>query len=118
MLLSAASAGGAVACYAKAEQLRTEAKLLMARGNAQGAEYVSTFDGQYADQQARSYDDSRTMKQRAVLWDRGRYMLILSIAVFAIAAYCLFLMARLREQVLESTELDHGERANPIPQSR
>ena len=42
-------------------------------------------------------------------------MLIFAIIVFRFAAYCLFLDGRLREQVLESTELDHGSQAHPFP---
>ena len=101
--LSVATAGGAAACYARSTQLKSDAKLIQLRANAQAAEYASTFDGQYADQQLGTYELRRQVEERSEQWKRAQMLLVLAAVVLAFGSYCLFLMARLREQLLQGT---------------
>lgn len=99
--LAVVAAFGAGACYLRASQLRSDAHWLLLRSNAQADEYASTFDGTYADQQLGTYAQRREVLERAHLWQRFQLLLTMSAVVLLACAYVLFLLARLREQLME-----------------
>src|SRR5260370_10188749 len=69
---------GAVACFLKTSQLRTEAGWLMARADAQAAEYSSTLDTAIAETQLATLELHRAVLQRAYTWQRLEMVLILA----------------------------------------
>jgi hypothetical protein len=89
---------GAVACFLKTSQLRTEAGWLMARADAQAAEYSSTLDSAIAETQLATLELHRAVLQRAYTWQRLEMLLILAAVVSAFCAYFLHLYNRLRRQ--------------------
>ncbi len=90
---------GAVACFLKTSQLRTEAGWLMARADAQAAEYSSTLDSAIAETQLATLELHRAVLQRAHTWQRLEMVLILAAVVSAFCAYFLHLYNRLRRQL-------------------
>ena len=62
--LSVLAAGGAAGCFLRAAQLRTEAKWLMARSDAQAAEYSTTLDSAMAEAQLSLLEARRTVLER------------------------------------------------------
>jgi hypothetical protein len=104
------SAGGAVGCYVRSSELKREAGWLLERGNAQAAEYASTFDGAIAEAQLKTFEARRLVLDRAHLWQRGQMLLILVTVIAALSGYLLFLFHRLR------ADLEHlGPEAVPSP---
>jgi hypothetical protein len=93
---------GAVACFLKTSQLRTEAGWLMARADAQAAEYSSTLDSAIAETQLATLELHRAVLQRAYTWQRLEMLLILAAVVSAFCAYFLHLYHRLRQQLDEA----------------
>jgi len=102
--LSAVTAAGAVACYTRSVQLGTDGEFLKLRAKASEDAYASTFDGQYMDQQLATYEQRRQVLERSQLWKRGAAMLSLAAVALLIVGYCLFLLSRLREQLMEVTQ--------------
>jgi hypothetical protein len=102
--LSVLSAAGAGLCYWQASRLRSEAEWQLARGNAQAQEYAATFDGAAAERQLANYDARRELLARAHLWQRFQLLLILVAVVSALGSYVLYLLARLRQQLVEASD--------------
>ena len=96
-------AGGAVACFLKASALRSEARWLMARGEAMAAEYNRSFDGAFADSELSSFEQRRGVLERALVWQRFQLVLVLGSVGSAFCAYLLYLYRRLRAQLVETT---------------
>lgn len=96
-------AGGAVQCFLKASELRSEARWLLARGNAQADQYAATFDGTVADSQLSTFAQRRAVLERADRWQRLQLVLVLATAIAAFCSYVLYLFRRLREQLVEGT---------------
>lgn len=101
LLSCAICAGGAVASYQKASQLRSEASWLMARGDAQAAEYAATLDSAIAETQLATFEQRRVVLEQAHRWQRLQMLLTLVSLLAAICAYVLHLLRRLRKQLLE-----------------
>jgi hypothetical protein len=99
--LALAAAAGAAACYVRAARLRSDASWLLMRGNAQADQYASTFEGAYADQQLGTYAQRREVLERSHVWQRSQLLLTMCAVVLLICAYVLFLLARLRTQLME-----------------
>ena len=102
--LSLGCAGLAVGCTLRAERLHARAAWLLVRGTAEGAEYTSTFDGRHVDQQLLTFQERRAVMERAGAWQRGATGLLMASALLVLASYGLFLLARLREQLLASPD--------------
>jgi hypothetical protein len=111
IILAAACAGGAVACFFRASQLRSEGEWLLARGNAQAEEYASTFDNAAAESQLVSFEKRREVLEQAHRWQRYQMLLIMSSVAAAFASYLLYLFYRLREQLVDAQadEDDKGQ---------
>src|ERR687892_185490 len=90
------SAGGAVGCYVQNSALKREAGWLLERGNAQAAEYASTFDASIVEAQLKTFEARRAVLDRAHLWQRAQMLLILVTVIGAFSGYVLFLYHRLR----------------------
>lgn len=103
LVLSLGSAGLAAGCTVRAGHLAEQARWMLLKGNAQGAEYTSTFDGKYVDQQLVSYQERRSILERAQVWQGGSSALSIIAGLLVAAAYALFLRARLEEQRLETS---------------
>ena len=101
------TAAGAVAGYLKTSQLRTEAGWLMARADAQAAEYSSTLDSTIAETQLATLELHRGVLQRAYGWQRIEMLLILAAVVSAFCAYFLHLYRRLWQQLDEPEVSSH-----------
>jgi len=99
--LSVLAAGGAAGCFLRAAQLQTEAKWLMARSDAQAAEYSTTLDSAMAEAQLSLLEARRTVLERAYSWQRAEMLLILVAVVAAFCAYVFYLYHGLREQLAE-----------------
>ena len=112
-LISLLCALGAVGCFLRSRQLKSEAAWLMARSNAEAAEYARSFDGQYADKQLATYDDRRDALERAHTWQVGQMLLVLSAVIAAFASYVFFLFRRLREQLVDA--LPEEVALEPVP---
>ena len=106
--LSVASAGGAAACFYKAETLRNEADWLLVRSKAQAAEYSRSFDTQAAEQQLKTFSARRATLERAHLWQRGQMLATLLSALAAVATYALYLLKRLDDQLIDAESELHG----------
>jgi hypothetical protein len=92
----ALSAAGAVVSFQKSALLRTEARWLMARADAQAAEYAGSLDSALAEQQLALFDQRRLILERAHFWERLQTGLILLGATAGISAYLAYLLHRLR----------------------
>lgn len=90
----------AVACTARARHLDSKGAWLLHRGSAEAAEYLSTFDGKYVDQELVTYEERRAVLERAHLWRRGATSLVMAAALLAFASYVLFLLVRLQAMQL------------------
>lgn len=91
-------AGLAGVCAARAGRLEAQAAWLLVRGTAEGAEYASSFDGRYVDQELATYQERREVLERAFLWHRGATGLVMAAVLLALAGYALFLLERLQER--------------------
>lgn len=96
--------GGAVGSYAMARSLRTEAKWLMARGDAQAQEYAATFDGAAAEKQLSTFEQRRVVLERAQRWQLLQMLLVLAAVMSGFSSYVLFLFRRLREQLVDAND--------------
>jgi hypothetical protein len=99
-----ACAGLAVGCTLRAQHLGKRADWLLLRSTAEAAEYTSTFDGRHVDQEMLTFQERRAVLERAHTWERGATTLVMASALLVLASYALFLLARLKEQQLESPE--------------
>ncbi|MBX5483838.1 MAG: hypothetical protein IRZ16_18610 [Myxococcaceae bacterium] len=100
--LTVLAAAGAIGCYAKMRQLRSEASWLLERGSAQGQQYADTFDDAAAEQQLATLKQRRAVLDRVALWQRGQLLLILLAVISAFCSYFLYLFARLRAALEEA----------------
>jgi hypothetical protein len=99
-------AGGAVSCYVRASQLRSDAAWYLARGNAQAAEYSASLDSEMAEQQLASFEQRRELLESAQRWQRGQLLLVLDSVGAAFGSYLLYLFFRLRQQLVEAGEAE------------
>ena len=99
--LSVGCGAGALVCYTRASALRTEADWMMARGNAQGAEYAATLDSAVAERQLATLDERRTLLEAAFRWQRIQLLLVMASVVGAFCSYVLYLLVRLRQQLVD-----------------
>jgi hypothetical protein len=103
---------GAVACHLRNSALRHEAGWLLERGNAQAAEYATTFDGAVAEAQLKTFEARRAILDRAHVWQRAQMLLILVAVIAALSGYLLYLLHRLRADLEEL-----GPDVGPSPSS-
>ena len=113
--LSLCCVAGAVVCHLRASSLKQEAAWILVRGQTQAQEYASTFDGTLADQQLKSFEERRATLERAQLWQLFERLLILMSAVGAFSSYVLYLLRRLREQLVEATSAEPPGTDRPAP---
>jgi hypothetical protein len=106
-VLSVLSLCAAAGCYFRAGQLQGEARWLLQRGAAEGAEYAATFENVHAEAQLVTLAERRVVLESVHLWQRLQYLLVLLAVLFAVASYALFLFHRL-ESSLESVESPAG----------
>lgn len=102
------SSFGAVGCYVRATQLRTEGQWLLERGTAEAQEFANTFSGDAQDKQFATFEARREVLSRSVLWQRAQLLLILLTVIAAFSSYVLFLFSRLREDL---EDIDDAELA-------
>jgi len=91
----------ALACTARAHRLGSQAEWLLARGAAEGTEYVNTFDGRHVDQELVNFQERRGVLERAHRWERIATALLMAASFLVVICYALFLLVRLQEQQLE-----------------
>ena len=103
IVVSVLCAGGAVACYLRASQLRSDAEWYLARGNAEAEEYSATLDSAIAERQLATFEQRRELLERAHLWQRAQLLLVLAGVGSAFGSYLLYLFFRLRQQLVEAT---------------
>lgn len=108
------SSAGAVGCYVRAAQLRSEGQWLLERGTAEAQEFATTFSGDAQDKQFATFDARREVLSRAVVWQRGQLLLVLLTVIAAFASYILFLFSRLRADL---EDVDDAELARLSIQS-
>jgi hypothetical protein len=105
-LVSLLCAAGAVGCFVRAHQLRTDAAWLMARGRAEAAEYAASFDGRVEEKQLATFDQRRDALEASHTWQVGQMLCVLATVASAFASYLFFLFRRLREQLVEALPSD------------
>jgi hypothetical protein len=98
--LSVACALVAGGCWWRAERLSAQAAWLLLRGNAEAAEYTSTFDGRHVDQELTTFQERRAVLERALWWQHGATALELASVLFLVGSYGLYLLLRLQQQEL------------------
>jgi hypothetical protein len=113
-LVSLLCAFGAVGCYLRSRQLKSDAAVLMERSNAEAAEYARSFDGRYEDKQLATYEERRDSLERAHTWQVAQMLLILAGVASAFASYVFFLFRRLREQLVDALPEETLE-FEPVP---
>ncbi|XXF75581.1 hypothetical protein P2318_21265 [Myxococcaceae bacterium GXIMD 01537] len=111
--ISLLSAGGAAWCHLREEALLSEAQWLMARGTAQAEEYAQRFDGSVADAQLRTFSQRRAVMEQAHLWQRGQMLGVLGSGLALLAAYGLFLLKRLEDQLVDAAPDLRDAHASP-----
>lgn len=99
--LTVLCAAGAIGAFIEASRYRGEGKALLSRGHAEAQEYAATFEGAYADKQERSLDARRIILERSHHWQRIQMVLVLCTVVGAFVSYLLYLLSRLRSQLLQ-----------------
>lgn len=92
----------AVGAYVQSARLRSEAGLLLARGEAAGKEYAATLDGALAERQLWTLDLRREALEKAHFWHRIQLLAILAGVVSALCTYILYLIHRIRQQLPET----------------
>jgi hypothetical protein len=102
--LSLGSVALAAGCAWRAEHLASQATLLMARGEAEAAEYTSTFDGRHADRELVTFQQRRAVLEQAHQWQRGSIALAMAAALSIVASYLCYLLARLDQQRLRGPD--------------
>lgn len=109
------SSAGAVACYLRAVELRTEARWLMERGVAEATEYTQTFEGAAQDKQFATLEQRREVLERATIWQRGQLLLVLLTVIAAFSSYVLYLFHKLRSglEEVDAPIPGYDERGNP-----
>ena len=100
--LTALSAVGAAASYLRANELRQQAEVLLARGNAEALEYASSFNGALAERQLATFPERRAQLEAAYGWERIQMLLVLTSVVGLFGSYVLYLFHRLREQLVDA----------------
>ncbi len=113
--LSLLSAGGAAWCHQRSAAFQNEAEWLMARGNAQAEEYAQRFDGAVADAQLQTFAQRRAVMEKAHAWQRGMMVGVMATALGLVAAYALFLLKRLDEQLADAAPDLHEAPASQEP---
>lgn len=113
--VSLLSAGGAAWCHQRATAFQTEAEWLMARGNAQAEEYAQRFDGAVADAQLQTFAQRRVVMEKAYVWQRGMMLGVMGAALALVAAYALFLLKRLDDQLADAAPDLHEASASQEP---
>jgi hypothetical protein len=87
----------------------------MARGNAQAEEYAQRFDGAVADAQLQTFAQRRAVMEKAYVWQRGMMLGVMGAALALVAAYALFLLKRLDEQLADAAPDLHEAPASQEP---
>jgi len=113
--VSLLSAGGAAWCHQRAAAFQNEAEWLMARGSAQAEEYAQKFDGAVADAQLKTFAQRRTVMEQAHVWQRGMMLGVMVAALALVAAYALFLLKRLDDQLADAMPDLHEAPASQEP---
>jgi len=103
----------AIGCFSRAHVLRQDASWLLERSQAQAVEYAQSFDGAVAEQQLRTFEQRRTVLERAHVWQRVQMIAVLVAAVAGLCAYALYLLRRLHSQLDEASEGLHDAGAEP-----
>lgn len=112
-LFTVLSVATAIGASIRASHLQSEAEWLQARGNAEAAEYATSFNPVHQDRQFATFAErAALMRGRMWHWQVMRMLAILGIAVGVIATYVLYLFQRLREQLIEGAPdlADTGQR--------
>lgn len=113
--VSLLSAGGAAWCHQRATAFQNEAEWLKARGDAQAEEYVQKLDGSFADAQLQAFAQRRAVMEKAYAWQRGMMLGVMGAALALVAAYALFLLKRLDDQLADAMPDLRSEPASPEP---
>lgn len=95
-------AAGAVGAFLRAKSFRSEAQWLLARSAAEAESYANSFDSESVDKQLGSFDVRREALERAEIWQRTEMLLIMASVVAGFCSYVLYLLSRLRDQLIES----------------
>ncbi len=95
------SASTAIGCYLAAASHRSEAEYLLVRGNAEAAEYASSFNGALADKELATFEERRTLLERARQWQMIQMLFVLGSVAGLFGSYVLFLFSGLRDQLVE-----------------
>lgn len=115
--VSLLSAGGAAWSFQQEQALQKEGQWLMARGNAQAEEYAQHFDETVAEAQLQTFAQRREVLERAHLWQRGQILGVMGAALGFLAAYALFLLKRLDDQLADAMPELRQESAPSKPAS-
>lgn len=97
------SGGAAIGCYLGSSSYRSQAEWLRVRGNAEAAEYATSFNGALADKELGTFEERRELLERAQHWQVGQMVGVLGSVVGLFASYLLFMFAGLRDQLEEGT---------------
>lgn len=95
VLLAMLCVAGAVGCRLRAGRLKSEASWQLARAKAAAAEYAATFEGAHVQRQLALFEERRLTLERAHLWQRGQYVLVLLAVTSTFAAFGFRLLSRL-----------------------
>ena len=95
------SAAGAVISFEKMSHLRSEAGWLLARADAHGSDYAASLEGGFVDTELATFDQRRTLLERAHRWQRLEIACALLAAAAAFCGYGLYLLRRARQYSVE-----------------
>ena len=102
--LALAWGGTALLSYFKIRHLRSDAQFLLTRGNAEGAAYAQTFDGEIYQHQLETFERRRLALEKTFFWHRLFTISVLGTVIALFCGYLLFLLHRLREQLVDAVE--------------
>jgi len=95
------SATGAVISFEKMSHLRSEAGWLLARADAHGLDYAASLEGGFVDTELATFDQRRTLLERAHRWQRLEIACVLLAAAAAFCGYGVYLLRRAQQHTLE-----------------
>lgn len=101
VMFTVASAAAAIGCYVGAASYHSKAEWLLVRGNAEAAEYATSFNGALADKEFATFEERRELMESARHWQMAQMLCVLGSVVGLFGSYLLFLFAGLREQLVE-----------------
>ncbi len=94
------AAAGALISFRKMSQLRSEAGWLLVRADAHAADYASSLDGAFAETELMTFDQRRTLLERAQRWQQLEMFCVLVGVAAAILGYSFYVMRRVRDEVI------------------